>query len=149
MNIIEMVRKLLTDYPKMKEFTNNVHIDFTDAEPTNFGLSSNGDIKIKEDLLGNQKRRHNFILYAINQAYTDYDRLTNSSFLLELTYWLEKAADNQEIEVVAGEDAINGELIELSSANAMLFDIPTGNINDGVTYQLQIFADYTVKGEEA
>lgn len=30
----------------------------------------------------------------------------------------------------------------------MLFAVPTGNVNDGVTYQLQIYAEYTIESEE-
>ena len=32
MNIIELVRQILTDYPEMERFTNNIHVDFTDNE---------------------------------------------------------------------------------------------------------------------
>ena len=89
MNIIELVKEILTDYPKIEEFTNKIHVDFTKNDDVNFGLSSTGDTKVKEDILGNQTRRHSFVLYAMNQAFNDYDRLCNSTSLLELSYWLE------------------------------------------------------------
>lgn len=147
MNIIELVRQILTDYPKIIEFTNDIHVDFTEAEPMNFGLSSTGDTLLKEDLLGNQTRQHNFVLYAINQAFTDYDRLANSTFLLDLSYWLERY---QSSEVITGEidgKIVSGKLLKLSSANGMLYNLPTGDIMDGVTYQIQIYAQYTLESE--
>ena len=49
MNIIELVKKILTDYPKIEEFTNKIHVDFTKNDDVNFGLSSTGDTKVKED----------------------------------------------------------------------------------------------------
>lgn len=147
MNIIELVKSILNTFPKILEFSNDIHVDYTDPGPVNFGLSSTGDQLVKEDILGNQIRVHNFVLYAINQAFTDYDRLANSTFLLDLTYWLERAAKEQPIEVTINEQTVSGKLTKLSSANGMLYDIPTGDINDGVTYQIQIYAQYSLESE--
>ena len=147
MNIIELVKHILTDYPKISEFTNEINVDFTDDTPTNFGLSSVGDQKISEDILGNQIRQHNFVLYAINQSYTNYDRLANSTFLLDLAYWLEQYKNEDPIEVTINNKTVSGKLLGLSSANAMLYMVPTGDINDGVTYQIQIYARYYLESE--
>lgn len=144
MNIIETVKSILSGYSKISEFSNGIAVDFTDDTPTNFGLSSSGDTLLKEDLLGNQTRQHNFVLYAVNQSYTDYDRLANSTFLLELAYWLEKQQGQTVIAAIDGVD-YQGEIISLSSANGMLYNIPTGNINDGITYQIQIYANYKIE----
>lgn len=147
MNIIELVRQILTDYPKINEFTNEIKVDFREDTPTNFGISSTGDRKIKEDLLGNQIRQHNFVLYANWQSFTDYERLANSTFLLELNYWLE-TIEGQDVKVEIDGTKKQGRLLSLSSANGMLFSIPTGTINDGVTYQIQIYAKYSVESED-
>ena len=147
MNIIELVRQILTDYPKITEFTNEINIDFTDDTPTNFGLSSMGDQPIREDIIGNQIRQHNFVLYALNQSYTNYDRLANSTFLLDLSYWLEQYRNEDPIEVIINDKTVPGKLLSLSSANAMLYMVPTGDINDGVTYQIQIYAQYYLESE--
>ena len=146
MNVIEVTKKILSDYKKISEFSSGVQIDFTANEPTNFGLSSIGDALLKEDILGNQDRKHSFVLYAVNQAYEDYDRLANSSFLLELAYWLE-TQKGQEIDVAIGDAVKKGEITKISTANAMIFSVPTGNLNDGVMYQIQIYVEYKVKGE--
>lgn len=37
-----------------------------------------------------------------------------------------------------------GEITKISCANAMIFDVPTGDINDGVRYQMQIAVTYTI-----
>ncbi len=146
MNVIEATKKILSNYKKISEFSSGVQIDFTTNEPTNFGLSSIGDTLIKEDVLGNQKRKHSFVLYAVNQAYEDYDRLSNSNFLLELAYWLE-TQKGQSIDIVIGDIVKKGEITKISTANAMIFSVPTGNLNDGVMYQIQIYVEYKVKGE--
>ena len=147
MNIIELVKQMLTDYPKISEFTNEINVDFTEDAPTNFGLSSVGDRVVKEDILGNQTRQHNFVLYALNQSFTNYDRLVNSTFLLDLTYWLEHYKQEDPIEVTINNKTVSGKLLGLSSANAMLYMVPTGDINDGVTYQIQIYAQYYLESE--
>ena len=45
-----------------------------------------------------------------------------------------------------GNEEREGIITKMSSANGMMFAAPTGDINDGVTYQLQIYAEYKVKG---
>lgn len=145
MNILEKVKEILTEYPKMSEFCNGIHTDFTENKPGNFGLYPNGDTILKTDILGGQKRKHSFVLYANNQSFNDFERIANSTFLLELAYWLE-TVKNVPITVTVGTEEREGIITKLSSANGMMFAAPTGDINDGVTYQLQIYAEYKVKG---
>ena len=147
MNVIEKVRELLTNYPKISEFSNNIYVDFNDENPTSFGLSSSGDTLLNEDVLGNQTRQHNFVLYALNQSFNDFDRLSNSTFLLELSYWLERQKGHP-IEVTIDSKTVNGEITKLSSANGMAYNVPTGDINNGIMYQLQIYAQYTLNLED-
>lgn len=146
MNIIERVRQLLTDCPLVEKFTNNIHVDFTSNDSGSFGLSSNGDSRVKEDILGSQTRQHNFVLYAANQSFDDFDRLQNSSFLLDLNYLLE-TMKGQEVTVTIDGTEYGGSITKMWSANGMLFQVPTGNITDGVIYQLQIYVQYTLKKE--
>ena len=129
----------------MSEFCNGIHTDFTENKPGNFGLYPNGDAILKTDILGGQKRKHSFVLYANNQSFNDFERIANSTFLLELAYWLE-TVKNVPITVTVGNEEREGIITKMSSANGMMFAAPTGDINDGVTYQLQIYAEYKVKG---
>ena len=145
MNILEKVKEILTEYPKMSEFCNGIHTDFTENKPGNFGLYPNGDAILKTDILGGQKRKHSFVLYANNQSFNDFERIANSTFLLELAYWLE-TVKNVPITVTVGNEEREGIITKMSSANGMMFAAPTGDINDGVTYQLQIYSEYKVKG---
>ena len=143
MNIIETVRSILESFPKISEVCNSIHIDFADPEPTSYGLSSTGDEVIREDILGNQLRQHSFILYADYSSINDYERLGNSSVLLELGLWLEKQTGG-EVETVIGADTLTGTLEKLTAANGMLIQIPQENEVDGWRYQLQIIAEYSV-----
>lgn len=149
MNIIETVKSILLDFPKISNVCNDIHVDFTDDTPTNYGLSSTGDMVLMEDVCGNQLRQHSFILYAVYQSQSDYDRLANSGVLLELSYWLEKQASNQEIEVVIDDSTtLTGVLKKLTCANGMLYAIPNETMNDAVQYQLQIIAQYKIESED-
>ena len=60
MTIIEYMRQKLTEYPKISEFLagDDIHIDFTEPDPVNYGLSSNGDSLVKEDILGNPVQKN-------------------------------------------------------------------------------------------
>lgn len=144
MNIIETVRLILESFPKISEVCNEVHIDFADPEPTSYGLSSTGDELVTEDILGNQLRQHSFMLYTTYSSLNDYERLSNSTALLELGLWL-KEQTGCEVESTVGSTVYNGRLEKLTAANGMLISVPQENEMDGVQYQLQIIAEYTVK----
>lgn len=143
MNVIEKTKEIISKYDEISKFTNDIHVDFTEENAVNYGLSSTGDTLMNEDILGNQVRQHNFVLYARMDAFEDYNRLANSTFLLDLNYWLEKQK-GQEITI----DGKTGEITKMWSANGMLYEIPNGDINNGVLYQLQIYVKYKLKGED-
>lgn len=145
MNIIELVKSILQNFPKINEVCNDIHIDFTDNTSDSYGLSSIGDALLAEDILGNQRRQHNFILYAVFQSVNDYDRLNNSGTLLELQLWLEQQAQNQIVENTIDNKKLTGELTKLTCSNGMLYAIPENNLNSGVQYQLQITAEYKIE----
>lgn len=149
MTVIDFMRKKLTEYPKITEFMagDNIHIDFTDPTPVNYGLSSTGDNLVKEDLFGNQIRQHSFVLYAVGQSYTDYNRLANSNFLLELAYWLEHLPEENGVSAVINEQEILGRFLKATTANAMSMGLMGDTIDQGVMYQLQIYATYKLESE--
>lgn len=149
MTIIDFMRQKLTEYPKISEFlgVDDIHIDFTEPDPINYGLSSTGDQLIREDVLGNQIRQHNFALYAVGQSFTDYNRLANSNFLLELGYYLERLPEQDEITVMVGDEKLTGTFLKATTANAMSMGLMGETINEGVMYQLQIQAQYKVESE--
>ncbi|MCM1364958.1 MAG: hypothetical protein NC122_07060 [Faecalibacterium sp.] len=142
MNIIETIRNIVSQFPKISQVCDAVHVDFTDSEAESYGLSPTGDTLISEDILGNQKRQHTFVLYAVYQSLNDFDRLSNSGVLLELQQWLEKQADGQEVTAEIDGEMLTGELTKITCANGMLFEIPNGNFANAVRYQLQITAEY-------
>lgn len=147
MNIIELVKDVLQTFPKINEVCNDIHVDFTEETPTNYGLSPTGDSLVKRDIIGNERRRHNFTLYAIYQSQSDYDRLANSGTILELQLWLERFAAGQSVFVTINGKERSGRLLKLSCSNGMLYRIPNGNINDGFCYQIQISAEYKLERE--
>lgn len=134
MTIIEYMRQKLTEYPKISEFLtgDDIHIDFTEPDPVNYGLSSNGDSLVKEDILGNQIRRHNFVMYAVGQSFTDYNRLANSNFLLELAYWLEQLPEESGIEVNVGDEVKEATFLKATTANAMSMGLMGDTVDQGV-----------------
>lgn len=143
MNIIEKMRSILESFPKISEVCNAVRIDFMDPEPTSYGLSSIGDELIEEDIIGGQIRQHTFMLYTKYSSMNDYERLNNSTALLELGTWLEKQTDC-EVTTTIGSDTYTGTIRKLTAANGMLYEVPQENELDEYQYQLQIVAEYTV-----
>lgn len=146
MNVIEAMRQVLTDYPNISDFiSGEVHIDFNEEEDHNYGLSSTNDSLLRKDILGNQTRTNNLVLYATNQSANDYDRLQNSTFLLDLGYYLETVKGQEVTATINGVEMI-GQIQSVSIANAMAW----GKSEDGqlITYQLQIKVNYTLESEE-
>lgn len=150
MTIIDFMREKLTEYPKISEFlaSGDIHIDFTEPDPESYGLSSTGDKLVSEDILGNQIRQHNFVMYAAGQSFTDYNRLANSNFLLELAYWLERLPEQNGIAVTVDGEELIGRFIKATTANAMSMGWMGETVNDGCMYQLQIYAQYKIESEE-
>lgn len=132
MTVIEKTKQIISQFDGLSEFTDTVDIDFVEDNIDSYGLSPIGDELISEDILGNQKRRHSFVLYARHQSAENAERLQNSEFLLKLGYYLEK---QKEI-VFEG-----GKIIAISSANGMAYSHPEDNPMD-ITYQLQIYTNY-------
>lgn len=144
MNIIEKVREILQSFPRISEICNEIHVDFAAPEPTSYGLSSIGDSLVREDILGNQIRQHTFILYSTFSGCNDYERLGNSTALLELSHWLHTQTD-QDVESKIGEETFAGQITKLTAENGMIYSISQENLVDGIQYQLQIIAEYTVE----
>lgn len=144
MNVIERVRDILQHFPKISQLVDEVHVDLTDHTPTSYGLSSIGDKKLSEDVVGTEERQHTFLFYAVYSGINDYERITNSGILLELALWLERQAGSQ-IEQSIGDERYMGEITEITTANGMLDSVPGENITDGIVYRLQIMAKYTLR----
>ena len=142
MTILEFVRGKLLEFPKISQICNTVHVDFTSDEEENYGLSSTGDALLSENVLGDQKRVHTFVLYAVYQSINDYDRMANTGIIYELQLWLESQANHQQLTVEVNGTQRTGELESLTVSNGMLYEIPNSNHLDLVRYQLQISARY-------
>lgn len=122
MNIIEFVKSIVQEFPKIAEVCNEIHVDFTEDTPTNYGLSSSGDTLIKRYVNGDEVRQHTFSLYAVYQSINDYDRITNSGVLLELQMWLENYAKGQQFEFEAGDKTFNVSLDEIKNVIRKNYD---------------------------
>lgn len=146
MNVIETVRRILSECDIMDEF-NGIHVDYTEAVTGFAGLFPNGATKTGEDLIGNPKYRITFALYTGLSSANDYDRLANSDLLLRLTYFLNQQKNIAITETVNGNE-YPGEITRIFCSNGLLFDYPTGDPNDGVRYQLQIGAEYAIYTED-
>ena len=147
MNIIETVRKLLSEFPRIKEISGTIHIEFSEPEPDSYSLSSVGDELVKEDILGNPIRQHTFYFYSVWQSYSDFDRLNNSGAMLELADFLERHGRGLEITAEIDGKEYSGEIKKLTASNGMLFEIPP-ELSGGVRYQLQIVAEYKIYMED-
>ena len=137
MNIIELVKSIVESYADIGK----LHIDYTGAVPDSYGISSTGDVLLKEDILGNKTRQHNFVLYTVWQSQSDYDRMINSGILLGLQCHLENQSQEQ---AVLSPDGKSGNLKSITCSNGMLYSVPESNLNAGVIYQLQISAQYVI-----
>lgn len=149
MTIIDFMRQKLTEYPKISEFLvdGDIHVDFTEPG-SGYGLSSNGDSLVKEDLVGNQIRQHNFAMYAVAPSFTDYCRIANSNFLLELGYWLEHLPEEDGIQVKIDGQDLRGRFLKAFPSNAMAMQPMGESVNDGILYQIQIQVTYKIESED-
>lgn len=146
MSIIDYMRYLLINYPKISDVCNTVNIDFVDSVDDSYGLSSMGDVLIKRDVVGNQTRQHNFMLYATYQSVNDFDRLNNSGVLLDLAYYLDSKNNDVITTTINGEKKV-GIVKSIKTENGSIVAIPEGNMVAGVQYQLQLSVTYEIESE--
>lgn len=145
MNVIEKMKDILSGCALMDEF-NGIHIDYTNPKDDYAALFPNGSVKTGEDIIGNPQYRISFRLYSVLHAPLDYDRLKNSDFLLMLTYYLDSVKYVGITETINGIE-YPGEITRIICSNALFYDVPTGDLNDGIRYQLQISVEYTIEIE--
>ena len=146
MSIIDYMRYLLINYPKISDVCNTVNIDFVDSVDDSYGLSSMGDVLLQRDILGNQTRQHNFMLYATYQSVNDFDRLNNSGVLLDLAYYLDSKNNDVITTEINGEKKV-GIVKQIKTENGSIVAIPEGNMVAGVQYQLQLSVTYEIESE--
>ena len=147
MNIIEAVKDLLSTFPKISEVLGTIHVDFSDGTVDSYSLYSTGDTLLEEDIIGDQRRQHSFLLAANYSAINDYERIESSGALLELAVWLSKQR-NLPVETVYNGVTYGGEITLINAANGMLYAVPQENSADTYMYQLNIVAEYTVNFSE-
>ena len=131
MTIIDFMRQKLTEYPKISEFLvdGDIHVDFTEPG-SSYGLSSNGDSLVKEDMLGNQTRRHNFVMYAVAPSFT------------------EQLPEEDGLVANIGNQELEARFIKATTSNAMAMQPMGETVNDGILYQIQIQVTYKIESED-
>lgn len=140
------MRQLLEEFPKIAEVANALSIDFTNPRSDSYALSSTGDSQISTDILGNQTRRHTFVLYSNWQSASDFDRMTNSGALLELAQYLETRGRGLPVTAEIDGKEYVGTTVSVTCSNGMLFAVPE-TLHGGMIYQLQIAANYKINME--
>lgn len=142
LTVVEFMREWLDKSGLMSEFTGK-HFDFVETVPLESGLFSNGVTKVREDIEGNKQYQANLMLLSGLHAFGDYDRLSNSEFMNCLTYSLDRIRN---VKICEKEGGLlrNGIITRVQGSNGMLYSMPTGDVNDGVMYQLQIQVNYTI-----
>ncbi|MBQ7003681.1 MAG: hypothetical protein IJN57_06955 [Oscillospiraceae bacterium] len=143
MNILQLTRTILQSFPKISAVMGTVHVEFADSNPDSYGLASIGDSLQREDILGNQVRKHDFLLYMTYSGINDYERLHNSEALLALCQWLPEQIGGT-VESRLGGRICTGTVTKIAADNGMLYAVPQENCMDGLRYQMQITVTYTV-----
>lgn len=149
MNIIELVKSAIEVFSDQSgKMNGQVHIDGVRNFVDDYGISSRSDTLIKEDILGNEKRRRILTFYAMFSSINDFERINNSGTIDQLQQFLEHFPNEQEIDVSDGIHDYVGYLRRITCANAQMFTIPDGTMNNAVQYNLQITVEYDVTSVE-
>lgn len=140
MSKIQQMREFIARCPLIDTFSSNIHIDWTDSEPGNYGIMPTGESTIKtvEDICGNKVvyKQSNFALYAMRFTIDDIARLESAGFLEQFTDWIEEQSRNG----TAPKFSDNPYNETISAQNGMLFSL-SDNGRTG-RYQIQINCQY-------
>lgn len=139
MNICEAVKNLLESCPFLKNYS-AIGVDSFDNKPGGSGIMSLGDELLSENIVGDQTRRHSFVFYACAAAYTDEQRAFNTGMLYNTELWLK----DKKGQPVQSDDGNQGKITKISTANAMAYEVQDETCTNGITYQIQIYAEYTL-----
>lgn len=143
MNIIEKLTEILLNFPKISIVCNKINVDFADVIPSSYGLLSNGDNLLFEDILGNQTRKQSFLLYSTFSGINDYERMQNSSVLTELSVWLSENA-GEEFEMQVKDEIHNCYITKITAGDGKLYEVLENSTNF-LRYQLQIEITYKIE----
>lgn len=142
MNVIETLQKSITACPLMAKF-NELHIDYTEPNDGQAGLFFNGTSMVGQTVSGDSKWTARFVLYTFCETFEDYQRLSASNLLLELTYYLQSLNGIEITETVNGEER-TGEIQNVTASNGMLYRLVNANYDKGGQYQIQVSVNYTI-----
>lgn len=147
MNIIELTKQILNECEIIQDFFpgKSVKVDFINQENNEqCGLISAGDSLQKKSITGIETYKHSFILYARTENISEYQALSNSNFLLELSFYLRGLKLGQEVSILDRKGILN----KLECANGMQVSFLTPSVAGPCEYQLQIFATYELNPKE-
>lgn len=137
MNVIERMQDTIKNL-----LDTEVHIDFTEESEACYSLSTVSDTKLKQDIIGNQTRMNSMELSMTKLSPMDYDRLNNSSFLLNLGYELETYKGLEITTTIQGQER-SGHIKSISVSNGQPFY--TSEDRQYITYLIQIKVVYDLR----
>lgn len=143
MNIVELVRQITNEYLTSANLTDEIHIDYTvdDGNTENVGIFSVGDVKVGEDVVGNETRRNSISLFLVRQGSEDSERLENMSFLINMADKFDNIEeDSYDVDIGNEDNLKHGKLKSIACSNAMLYGRTT-DTGDPV-YQMNMLATY-------
>ncbi len=133
MSIISGVKTYMQTCSYLQELTGGNYVDFTDAEPGNYGIMPLGDQRIKIYLRGRgEQRQYSFALYAKNFTFEDLQRVENCEFLEHLTDWVSEQDKNRNFPDIGSGKTVRS----ITCSGGMLFD--TEKSGDKGLYQIQL-----------
>ena len=133
MSILQAMKEYLSDCPFLDEMARvDILVELLSESPTNYGLSAAGDMLVRRFINGKQVRQANFVLYAKEYTFDDVQRLENSGFCENFTFWLED--NNLSGALPELDEGLKAESI--SASNGMMFEL-SENSTTG-TYYIQI-----------
>lgn len=141
MTVLETIRSEVESYLAGLMGTDSVHIDFVEEMDGCAGVSLMGDKLLKRDILGNQTRLSDLLIYMVAQGVNDYERQANTEALTELGLHLDVMKRNAITVTYDGEEH-DGEINSVSVSEASVYTVS----EDGVytTYQMKVSVNYEI-----
>ena len=99
------------------------------------------DVKVGEDVVGNETRRNSISLFLVRQGSEDSERLENMSFLINMADKFDNIEeDSYDVDIGNEDNLKHGKLKSIACSNAMLYGRTT-DTGDPV-YQMNMLATY-------
>lgn len=102
---IERVKEFIATCPFLPDLA-PLYVDFTAADPSNYGIADGGETTISTTVTGRRTKRHAYVLFSREYTAEDINRIENLRLMQRFQEWIEAKNDAETFPVPPADCAV-------------------------------------------